>query len=119
MTSPSWRDLSPEQIHEEMWGDAFGGGTARSAPRPSGIKPIWWAAGLGLAALFGYAKSRQTCAERTQRDAETLHQEYEEAMRDHLEAMRRVQRRADKSAADASRELEAIARDYPDLDRGG
>lgn len=119
MSTPIWHDASPEQAQDEYWGGVFGKASAPAVPRHPGIKPIWLIAGLGLAALFGYAKSRPACPHRREPKADTVHQEYEEALRGHLEAMRRVQKRADKSAADANRELRELARVYRESDRGG
>lgn len=119
MSTPEWHDASPEQAQDEYWGSVFGRASAPSVPRHPGIKPVWLIAGLGLAALFSYARSRPTCPRQTEPQADALHHEYEEALRRHLEAMRRVQKRADKSAAAANNDLRELARVYRESDRGG
>lgn len=119
MKAPVWNDAAPEQPQEPYWGDVFGREPDSVEPLHIGIKPIWLIAGLGLAALLGYAKSRPTCVRRLEPNTDVLEQEYEEALRRHLEAMRRVQKRADKSAEAANRDLKELARVYRESDRGG
>lgn len=119
MNTPIWHDASPEQAQEGYWGDVFGRTSASSAPRQPRIKPIWLIAGLGLVALFGYAKSRPTHARGAAPQPDMIDRQYEEALMGLLEAMRRVQKRADRSAAHANRELKELALAYRELDRGG
>jgi hypothetical protein len=106
--SRSWRDFSPEQAREESRVEELDG-PDEDYPPQSGISKLFWLTSIGLAALFGYARSRSPDARPGPED-EALWREYEESLRSHLRALRRVQRHAEKSALAAAEELKALTR---------